>query len=128
MKDRAFISGKAIAQIHAYGALRSDRFKYPIPEFPWRSSPGGLLHFMREVNLSAGKDISETPANMLWMSALLMTTARAPTDPPSGSPQVDENDTYKYRGRLGTSCAVDDNILLAWYVDLGARGRRNLLG
>ena len=116
MRDRAFISGKALVQIHVCAALRSDRFRYPIPEFPWGCSPRGVLHFIGQVNLSAGKDISESPANMLWMSALLVAVARLSPNP-DGYPQGGIAPVF--HGRLGTSRTMDGNILLAWYLILG---------
>ena len=117
MEDRVLISGKALVQIHVCAALRSDRFKYPIPEFPWNCSPRGLLYFMYRLKLSAGDDISEAPANMLWMSGLFVAIARLSPNPSDPYPR--EGLAYSIHGRLGTSRAMDGNILLAWYVTLG---------
>ena len=121
MKDRAFISGKALLQIHTCAALRADKSKYPIPESPWGCTPTGVLHFAAHVNSSVGKDISETPANLLWMSALLVTIARLPPitlcEPLQGGKDIPCNS----RGKLGTSRAMDGNTLLAWYLILGGR-------
>ena len=118
-RDRAFISGKALIQIHACATLRADRSKYPIPEFPWGCSPTGVLRFAIHVDSSVGKDMSETPANLLWMSALLVTIVRLPPNPFGGSLQVGEDIPCNLRGKLGASCAIDGNILLAWYLTLG---------
>ena len=116
MRDRAFISGRALIQIHAHAALRSSRPEYPIPEFPWGHSPREVLRFAVHVNSSAGKGVSEAPANVLWMSALLVTVARLPPNP-NGHPQGGIG--HISHGRLGTSRTADGNILLAWYLTLG---------
>jgi len=116
MRDRAFVSGKALIQIHACAALRSNGLKYPIAEFPWGCSPKEVHRFATQVNSSAGKDVSETPANMLWMSALLVKMARLP---PGSYPQGGID--HASHGRLGASRAMDGNILLAWYLTLGGR-------
>ena len=110
MRDRAFISGKAIAQIQAYAALRDDRPRFPTLESAaWGCTPRGVGRFMMKVNL-IGRGISETPTHMLWMSTLLVATARLPYP-----------DSFVPRGRFGISRASDGNILLAWYVILGGR-------
>jgi len=121
MRDRALISGKALIQIHACAGLQADRSKYPIPKSPWDCSPTGVLRFAVHINNSVGKEISETPANLLWMSTLLVTVTRLPHNPLSGSLQGSEDIPYKSCGRFGTSRTMDSNILLAWYLTLGGQ-------
>ena len=78
-----------------------------------RISIRGVLRSAVHVNSSAGKGIAETPANMLWMFALLVTVARYLPTPTTTHREV--LPTYP----TGDGGLLALNILLAWYLTLG---------
>ena len=82
MRDRAFISRKAIAKIHAHAALRRDRFEFPIPAFLRHHSSVAAALFIEEVNVAVGRGILETSANTLWTSSLLARQVSGIRHPP----------------------------------------------
>ena len=82
MRDRAFISRRAIAKIHAHAALRRDRFEFPIPAFLRHHSSVAAALFIEEVNVAVGRGILETSANTLWTSSLLARQVSGIRHPP----------------------------------------------
>ena len=131
MRDRAYLSGRAILQINSSARLRSHECasKYPIPcislewiptsvfSFPFFSTDGDLefiISMLKFMDPSTGDDgfapRSICEADPLWMSNLFVDLARAsyPTTP----------------RLLRTACAtqhllVKVNLFLGWYIILG---------
>ena len=82
MRDRVFISRKAIAKIHAHTALRHDRSEFPNPAFLHHRSSLAIALFIEEVNVAVGRGILETSANTLWTSSLLARQVSGIRHPP----------------------------------------------
>ena len=125
MRDRAYISGRAILQINTRAKLRSPECasKYPIPSISWGQvyvSDGDLkcVTFMLKYVGPSANTGGHTfgflnGANSLWISNLLVDLARADQ---TLSPVI-----YRLLCTAHTTHhqAANPNLLLAWYVFLG---------
>ena len=87
MRDRAFRSGTAIAQIHVCAVLRSDKSKHLIPGFPCGFSPEGVPPFVRRVETLAVERFPNTtkPGFVFLATPVETTPARDDDDSDSAT-------------------------------------------
>jgi hypothetical protein len=124
MRDRAYLSGRAILQINTRARLRSHvcASEYPIPDVSWGhilSTDGDLeciTSMLRDMGPSADNGgyafRSLCEADSLWMSNLFVDLARTDQTLSPATPHP------LYSARITKHQAVNANLLLAWCVFL----------
>ena len=125
MRDRAYLSGRAILQINTCARLRSRECasKYPVKSVPWAlvGWTSGDLRFVTSMLNTVALSGDQTGCtfrsrgcvDFLWMSNLFVDLARVDQ---TSSPTI----SYpRYIARITHHQAVNANLLLVWYVFLG---------
>ena len=129
MKDRAYLSARAILQINMRARAQSQELasKYPFPAIPSSSvqhTDPDLHHIIRmfECNSGPGKSTlafprggTNTHAHLLWMSTLFVDVTRV-----GPNPILESYESYLSVATANHRPTIA-NLLLMWYMLLGGR-------